>query len=292
MLDQATSPLQNALPELRKSLSFKSARAFYHDYLNQRTRLDINYSYYMKIEGGKIIPSPQIISTICSALEDDAAEALMLAYCETIFPQRAGVFKKMGRKPREKVLKPSKPQKSEANSSEQSPDQSPAMLASQKYLTQAQVACIGKSRSHYYAFLILTLAREPVTVTQLFEHLKGERLDPILKDLEKSKLVLINGDDIRSISNEMRFPNAETPSEKKLSEQIDLWNMNFHQVMGFDIFLQKMLLRRVSARYLSVIQAHCNVLLDLVRSSDEMDQDHNDEVLMLNVSLQRGQLPG
>ena len=55
MLEPTHSPLQTALPELRKSLSFKSARAFYHDYLNQRTRLDINYSYYMKIEGGKLI---------------------------------------------------------------------------------------------------------------------------------------------------------------------------------------------------------------------------------------------
>jgi hypothetical protein len=281
VLEPSQSPLQAALAELRKNLHFKSARAFFHDYLHQRTRLDFNYSYYMKIEGGKIIPSPQIITALCSALEDGASEALMLAYCETIFPQRASVFQKMRKR--------AKPEKTAVS---KTPQESAILKVHQKYLTPAQVACIGKSRSHYYAFLILTLAREAITLAQLTDYFKGERLDPILKDLEKSKLVLIKGDDIRSISNEMRFPDAETPAEKKLYEQIDVWNSNFQQVMGFDIFLQKMLLRRVSTRYLSLIHSHLNVLFDLVRTADEIEQDHNHEVLMLNVSLQRGQLPG
>jgi hypothetical protein len=281
MSEHPYSPLQTALAELRKSLNFKSARAFYQDYLNQRTRLDFNYSYYMKIEGGKIIPSSQIVSALCSALEDSAAESLMLAYCETIFPQRASVFQKMKKR--------TKPEKAVATSA---PQDTSALKGHQKYLTPAQVACIGKSRSHYYAFLILTLAREPITLVQLADYFKGEKLDLILKDLEKSKLIMNTDDDIRSISNEMRFPEAQTATEKKLYEQIDVWNANFQQVMGFDTFLQKMLLRRVSTRYLSLIQSHLNVLFDLVRTSDEVEQDHNHEVLMLNVSLQRGQLPG
>jgi hypothetical protein len=62
--------------------------------------------------------------------------------------------------------------------------------------------------------------------------------------------------------------------------------------MNFESVLQKMLIRRVSSRYLSVIQAHCGVLLDLVRAADEMDATQNDDVLMLNISVQRGALPG
>ena len=97
---------------------------------------------------------------------------------------------------------------------------------------------------------------------------------------------------MKSISTDMRFPSAETPTQKKLYEELDLWGIEFTKSMGFESLLQKMMLRRVSGRYLSVILGHCNLLLDLVRSSDEVESKHNDHVLMLNISIQNGNLPG
>jgi hypothetical protein len=271
--------LQKNLADLKESLGFKSARSFFHDYLQRRTRLDFNYSYYMKIEGGSITPSPQVISNICGALENDAAESLMLAYCEMIFPEKASIFKKLS-KP--KTVKKSLPTESSVSSR-------------QKFLTPAQVATISKSKNHYFSFLVLTLARSPVSSAQLALSLpksSESNLNTILKDLEKMKLIHIEKDEIRSISNDMKFPEPDGPSQKKIHDQIDLWNLTFYQEMDFNPVLQKMLLRRVSSRYLSVIQAHCAVLLDLVRASDEMDVNQNDDVLMLNISVQRGTLPG
>jgi transcriptional regulator with XRE-family HTH domain len=276
--------VNQTLVEVRKSLHFRSARSFYQDYLAQRTRLDFNYSYYMKIEGGKIIPSPQVISSLCSALEKDSADALMLAYCETVFPERAALFRKLKKPAKKPPLKASDHTSLGGNAS--------APILNQKYLTPAQIACIAKSKMHYYTFLVLTLARESVTRDKISGTLKCENINPVLADLEKLKLIHVKSDDVRSISNEMKFPNADSPEQKKLYEQIDLWNLHFYQDLGFDNLLQKMLLRRVSSRYLSVIQAHCNVLLDLVRTSDEIDNDHNDDVVMLNISIQRGSLPG
>jgi hypothetical protein len=273
--------LQKNLAYLKKSLGFKSARSFFHDYLQRRTRLDFNYSYYMKIEGGNIIPSPQVVSNICSALEKDAAEELMLAYCAMIFPEKASIFKKLS------------PLNTGATKLAISPAER-VVSSKIKHLTPAQVGAISKSKIHYFSFLVLTLARTAVTLSQLEASLppSGHNVDAILKDLEKMKLIHIENGKIRSISNDMKFPLPEGPTQKKLHEQIDLWNLTFYQEMNFESVLQKMLIRRVSSRYLSVIQAHCGVLLDLVRAADEMDATQNDDVLMLNISVQRGALPG
>jgi hypothetical protein len=281
------SPLQRYLSELRRSLGYKSARSFFSEYLQIRTRLDFNYSYYMKIEGGKIIPSPQVITNISRALENDAAGELITSYCKVIFPERPELFQKF--RPKER--------KGDKISNEQT---SPS---NQRYLTQAQISCIGKSRNHYFAFLILTLARSTIATIQLKARLihaqeegSNEDLDQVLVDLEKFKLILIEGQSekqmIRSIASEMKFPSAESAAEKKLYEKIDIWNLSFNQEMSFEPLIEKMLLRRVSSRYLSVIQAHSNLLLELVRASDETESSHNEDVLMLNLTLQKGRLPG
>jgi hypothetical protein len=141
------------------------------------------------------------------------------------------------------------------------------------------------------------LSRGSLSVAQIencFPTILKEKavFEQIINELERLKLIHIEDGLVRSISNDMKFPDAETSAQKKLHEQIDLWNLTFYQEARFETILQKMLLRRVSARYLNVIQAHSQVLLDLVRASDEIDPDHNDDVLMLNISIQKGNLPG
>lgn len=277
----SANALSRALIDIRRGLGFKSARSFYLEYLQSRTRLDFNYSYYMKIEGGKIIPSPQVISTLSQGLEKDAADLLLLSYCEAIFPERAGLFRKS--------RKPAKPQ---AKATEAPNARTTAPSLNQKTLTPAQVACIARTRAHYHAFLILILAREAVSRERLAEVLREKGIDSVIADLERHKLIRMEDGLIRSISNEMKFPAADSTQMKKLYEQVDLWNLTFHQDMKFDVVMQKMLLRRVSARYVSLIQSHCNLLVDLVRTSDEIEQEQNEDVVMLNISFQRGFLPG
>ena len=280
-----STPLQAMLANLRRELGFRSARAFFTDYLQVRTRLDFNYSYYMKIEGGKIIPSPQIISNLCAALETGAADHLMLSYCEMIFPERATLFQRKKGAPKNVVKTIPAPVQTSTD----------LMLSAQKFLTPAQVACIGKSKHYYYTFLLLTLARKPISMIELKATFpQGTALDlkTITSELKKMRLLQIENDEINSIANEMKFPTADSDTQKKLYEQIDAWNISFPKEMRFEQLVEKMMLRRVSSRYLSVIQAHCKVMLDLVRASDELDSEHNDDVLMLNVSIQSGFLPG
>jgi hypothetical protein len=269
----------STLIKIRQDLNFKSARAFYQDYLARRTRLDFNYSYYMKIEGDKLIPSPSVLNTICAVFDEERSDDLVLAYCETIFPAKEGLFRKARRGDRPKDLATRKGPETKT-------------LIRQKFLTPLQVANIGKSQSHYYLFLILTLARKPVHKSVLAKHFKGGHLDSLLSELEKAQLIFVKDGQANCISNEMKFPEAQSARERKLHEQIDLWNQGFSHWMNFEANVQKMLLRRVSPRYLSVIQAHCDVLLNIIRASDEIDPEYNDDVLMLNLSLHRGNLPG
>lgn len=53
-----------------------------------------------------------------------------------------------------------------------------------------------------------------------------------------------------------------------------------------------MMTRRISPRYLSVINKHLEALTELIRLSDESDKSHNTEVLHIQIKLQTGELPG
>jgi hypothetical protein len=267
-----SNPLSLALVQIRKELGYKSARSFFGDYLQRRTRLDFNYSYYMKIEGAKTLPSPQVISDLCRSLKIEDSDTIHLAYCQAIFPERARLFRVQRKEPVK--------------------NGNQASTLNQKYLTLAQIACIGQSRTHYYVFLLLTLARTSVSRAALAQEVGESEIDNILRGLEKSKLIRIDGDWAETISQEMRFPEPSSAQEKKLYEQIESWNLSFPQDMEFEGLLQKMLIRRVSPRYLSLILSHCNVLLDLIRTSDETNPEHNEDVLMLKLSIQQGKLPG
>jgi hypothetical protein len=168
-------------------------------------------------------------------------------------------------------------------------------LVKQQYLTEAQIAALARSELHYSLFLILTLARKPVPPAELSALLKPEKgsLEEALSELEQAKLLRREEDGrLQSTANEMRFPKAETASIQKLYERVDRWNLEFDKRMAFESLLQKMMIRRVSARYFGVILGHANVMLDLIRASEEIDTEYNDDVLMLNFSLSRGRLPG
>jgi hypothetical protein len=62
--------------------------------------------------------------------------------------------------------------------------------------------------------------------------------------------------------------------------------------MGLDLLVNKMIIRRVSGRYLVIIRKQLEVLFELVKSSDETDIRFNDQVLQLKVALRQGKLPG
>lgn len=278
---------------VRESLGFATARSFYQDFLSRKSNLDFNYSYYMKIEGGRALPSPAVISSIASLMKPEQRARLIRAYCKSLFPQDASLFTDYT------------PQSSHSSSTKKKNTPAPGKineaeltLIKQRYLTEAQIACLTRSKIHYYVFLILTLSRRPVSMTELKETLKAETprfaqdFKAALEDLEKSKLAHIQGDQADCSTKEMKFPSADTESLKKLYARIDQWNAEFSADLQFEQPINKMLVRRVSKRYHTLLMAQTQLIIDLLKASDEVQQDYNDEVLMLNFTIAKGQLPG
>jgi hypothetical protein len=276
------SLIRDTLIEIRQSLGFESAKAFYR-HLSSRRKLEFNYAHYMKIEGSKALPSPSMISAIGAALEPREADRLTLAYCATLFPSQQKLFKMQS-------VGAAAPVPSSSKGAQEA-----VAIAKQQSFTEAQVAAITRSELHYSLVLTLTMARKPLTVAELSQLLKPAKtaLTAALAELEAARIFRFEEDgSLRCISTEMRFPKADTASLKKLYDQIDRWDMELDKKLGFESLLRKMMLRRVSARYFGVILAHTHVLLDLIRASEELDPEYNDDVLLLSLSLSRGRMPG
>ena len=262
------------LREIRIELGFKSARAFYR-HLSAQGRLDFNYSYYMRIEGNKALPSPSVVSTIGNFLGIELSDRLTLAYCASLFPKKSHLFK--GTRSTAKI------EKIKSNS---------PMLQKQKELTPFQIATIGKSKFHYYLFLLLTLAREPVNQDILGRLLSVTDANVVITDLSNAKIAYLDYDRISSFVKEFKFPKAASEEQQIIYKRFDEWDLTFYKDFDFNTLLKKILIRRVSSRFLTIILSQCNTLLDLVRASEETDQSYNNEILQLTITMTSGTLPG
>lgn len=165
-------------------------------------------------------------------------------------------------------------------------------LQKQKELTPLQIASIAKTKFHYYIFLLLTLAREPIN-QEVVQKLFGQRnIQSATADLIESKIAYLDHNHVTSFVKEFKFPKAFSGEQKEIYKKFDEWDLSFYREMDFKILLQKMLIRRVSPRFLSIILGQCSALLDLVRASEETDQSYNDEILQLTITMASGNLPG
>ena len=271
--------LQSELKRIRSHLGFDSARAFYQGHLQQKTNLDLNYSYYMKVESGRAIPSSLIISAIADSIPEDYRANLILAYCENLFPGHRSIFTQFH-------------QNQSFKSAQNIEQDAGGLLTKQLYLTEAQISCLVRSKVHYYLFLLMTLARGPLSLEQVEKVLKSKNLGNVVSDLEATKLVACQGQFLVSYSKELKFPRAESDALKAMYNSIDQWNLRFGEEMHLERPLEKMLIRRISPRYYSLILSQLQILLDFLKAADEVQQDYNKEVVMLNISLNHGELPG
>jgi hypothetical protein len=113
-----------------------------------------------------------------------------------------------------------------------------------------------------------------------------------LKQLSGAALVRVAEEGFEAVSIESRFPDAYNDELKAAYAKFDLWDEEFGARMGLDLLVNKMIIRRVSGRYLVIIRKQLEVLFELVKSSDETDIRFNDQVLQLKVALRQGKLPG
>jgi hypothetical protein len=268
--------LSEFLSFLRAELGATSAKSF-HSELKKRG-LECNYPTYVKIETGRLLPSPVLITQLSKALPPKWQEELILAYSRTQFPQYAYLFSS------EVPLRPTK--------SRPGPGPSPSVSPARE-LTRRQVAILARSPAHYHLFLILTMARKPLPKKDLEKKFRREPFEKILSDLSDGDFLFDEESGIRMRTTEWRFPSAADDSTlQKTYRQFDEWDLAFGEQFGFETLLQKMLIRRISPRYLHLIQRQLEICLDLVRTSDELEARYNQSLVQVRVQLKSGVLPG
>lgn len=239
----------------------------------------------MKIESDLHTASANLVDQIAKCLDASERDDLIRQHCRSIFPEYTYLFQT------------------------ESIDKGAAVGTSTpvnraKELTHRQIACLAKSEDHYHIFLLLCLARRSLSRNELVTPKKRDLADEIIREFESIDLIANEKSNQKPESNslnklyklrttEWRFP--APGDDEKLKEayrKFDLWDQSFDIRHGFQTVMEKMVLRRISPRYLSLIQKQLEICLDLIRSSDEIDPKYNEHSIQIRLQLKSGRLPG
>lgn len=273
--------LGHNLLKLREKRGFPSARSFYL-WLEEKGELDFNYAYYKKIENDEKFPSVKVIHNIAACLEQSEREALILCFCQNQFPHDAGLFEKKDKKHlHQKELKKSKSQKNAGT------------LIGQKELSERQVAVLADTPENFFLFSVMTLARTQVSESELLNYFSKDELDSAIDALKKAKLVTQEEDKLAASYPEYLFPRVQgSQSLKKLYQKLDQYEQEKLDFFGFQKHSKAVFLRRVSPRYIELIQSHIDLLYQMVRMADEQNVEQNDAVCSLELKFHSTQMPG
>lgn len=266
------------LKEIRQIEGYSSARAFFGA-LQKRVGVSFNYSYYMRVEKGAVLPSPKVLREITPALKAEQAAQLVLVYCQEMFPAQAGLFA-------EKISQVSLPPAPAAKKNPARPT-APRGLE----LSLRQVQALARSDSHYYLFLICTLSRNPFSVEEISNFFGSGDLTAPLEQLEIEKIIYLSEGKIRAISDEMRFP-AKTAELAPLYEKFTAWDRAFPEKFAFTKAGSKFMIRRTTSAGKQLILRHHELLIELLRNSDDARTELLDEVMFFSFSLHTGKMPG
>jgi transcriptional regulator with XRE-family HTH domain len=267
------------LQEIRKKMGFPSARAFYQ-YLESRSDLDFNYSYYKRFENGQTLPSSKVINNLAALLPTQYGEQLILAYCSANFPSHEHLFSQSQRS----LVPPPRPSTT--------PQKGQQTVIVQRTLTERQVGLIASTQQHYYLFLLVVLSREPLDFKDLLVHFPERALNEILADFKEQKIIYIEENKIQAAYPEFRFPPAEGKALTQIYQRLDQFDVERPKFFGMEKLKSAEMFRRISPRYLELILSHLDVLLKTVRMSEEADSSANTDVISFSLRFHRGRLPG
>lgn len=238
--------------------------------------LQINYAYYMRLEQGKALPTPEIVSQIAGFVGQADGEFLIKSYCAQVFPNSAYLFGGVTQ-----VAEDSKVDRQDS-----------VKALTQHFLNLRQVAVLGSCSRNYHLFLLATLARRPLKSTELSRYFKKSELEAGLEELVRAQVLLKVEGGYEAGNPDVRFPPAESEKLKETYRRLDNWDLEFGQTVELEQVLQKMILRRISFRYYGLIKKQLDLIFDTIRSADELDTKYNENVIQLQVLLKKGRLPG
>ncbi len=263
------------LTELRKSLGHSSAKGF-HSWLCEQGDLGCNYSYYSRIEKDLLLPSSSVVSTIASMVGPPHDDAIVMAYCKALFPSKKNLFQIQ-------VPLPAAPPAEEGVV---------PTLSKKRTLSPLQVATLSSTKRHYLLFLISTLARRELSINEISSQIPGQSMKTVFNELREVKIVRGEPEAFIAACHELKFPPADNDELKATYAKLDEWDQQIAFDLGLKQEVKRFLFRRVSKRYVGMIQSHCALLLDLIRGAEDVDPAHNDEVVSFSINLSVGKIPG
>lgn len=275
----------NSLTEIRKRLGHPSARSFFL-YLESRGNLDFNYSYYARIEAGKVLPSEKVVNTIARLVPEPDAHALILAFCSSLFPQYEGLFTARAEMDPLVILPKAKKDAPASKPAPEGPDRS------SKFFTMKQIVALSDSRLAYFLFLLTILSRGTIPMKQIEKLFTEKSRSRILESLRAAKLIQIDEKGVFSIAKEIKFPPREPGRLSEIYAQLDIWDREFSDFFRFEKLTQRFILKRVSPRFFPLLVSQSKMLIDLVNASEDADSKQNDEVVMFQLRLTHGKVPG
>lgn len=266
--------------EIREKMGFASALSFYK-WLEEKSDLDFNYAYFKKIENNEKFPSTKVVHGLAANLAKTDRDALILCFCQNQFPKDKHLFENESDAPvHQKEIAKTKLKKSAGT------------LIGQKELTEKQVSVLASQAENFFLFSLMTLARTKLSKKKLLSYFSEQQLEEAIDQLKKVKLVVEEEDVLSSSYPEFLFPRAHGASLKKMYQQLDIYEREKINFFKFKKHSKAVFLRRISPRYLDLIQGHIDLLYQTLRMSDDQSVDQNETVCSLELQFHSANLPG
>lgn len=271
------------LREIRERMGFSSARSFF-SFLQKKALLGFNYPYYMKIEGEQVIPSAKVVNQLAALLPEAYGDELVASYCKILFPGRARLFQSS-----EPSSVPTPPRPLKKMSSKKTGD--PGFH--QVELNERQVSVLAADERNYFLFLVVTLARMPLTPEILDKQFRFNEIASATEALISAKLIARDEHGRLSPSYpEFRFPEPSSKSLKQLFVTLDQYDARRTQFFKMAKVKRGQFFRRISPKYLQLLEMNLELLFQMLRLADETDVVNNTHVVALSLSLHEAKLPG
>lgn len=268
--------LASTLKEIRKKQGYASARAFFME-LETKADLLFNYSYYMKIEGADLTPSEKVVQQIANLLPQADGDSIIQAFCFDLFPDRMPRLVKAAPPTSAHTTKSNKTNKSKVRSH-------------QVELTARQIAMIGKTSDHYFAFLMTTLARQGLTLED-YKAYPFNDIKQTLEDLALIKVLYTENNEYLPAAPEFKFPKSNS-SLLEDYQKLDSYDSKKAEFFGLTKFKSASFFRRISPKYMELLGMNLELIFQLIRSADETDVAYNTEAISLDLKVYSGSIKG
>jgi len=258
------------LCSIRAELGFRSALKFFQ-HLQTRDAVSVNYTQYKRIESGTVLASTEFVRKLARALPEYANDLIQRA-CQDQFPDYKDLFQVS-----------SAPLKT---LSEKAP-----LLYPQDELTPNQISVIASSEIHYFTYLVFTMARRPLSISELHSGLRGFK-ESVIEDLTKVRLLTQEAEAFRAVSIERLFPAANSKALKEAYLKMDEWDLKISNYFKTEKIAKRSTFRRVSPRYIPIIQKYYELFMDQLFASDESDRSKNVDAISFSIDIKKIKLPG